>query len=399
MLSKEALAAVTSLREWVDESAFVQFFKYVTSVNLYAANPHVVCRSHAHQIALFEDYITGEFGHFAVGAALTLDLPVFRDELDDWQRRIVDALLAGGLLREVGGALRMGRYQLISVHGLPLLVDSRVNFPGPVTHEAYFGVDSALLAYYVDLGRVAPDAPVLDLGTGTAFVSLFLSNHSSRVVATDVAPAALELARMNIALNRREDRIELREEGFEETFARPERYATVTYNPPFVALPQELSAPLYAKGVETDGLGWCRRLLDTFDSLVAPGGAAYLVADLVGNHEEPFFLEELRRRAAAQRLCIEVFIDSRNDYVENSRQFEVLGTYLQRENPEVSVEECTRRVEHLHRVQLGACSSHLSVIAVRRSTSVAPYCRVFNRYRNLGFGEGIVPSQLKRAAE
>ncbi len=397
MLSKEVGAALGALREWVDESAFVQFFKYVTSVNLYAANPHVVCRAHAHQISLFEDYIDGEFGHFAVGAAMTLDLPVFRDELDDWQRGICDKLLEAELMREVDGALRMGRFQLISVHGLPLLVDSRVNYPGPITHEVYFGVDSAMLAYYVDTSRFAPDQPALDLGTGTAFLPLYLSNHSSKVVATDIAPRALELARMNIALNRREDRIELREEKFEDTFARGERYKTITFNPPFVALPQELNAPIYAKGVETDGLGYCRTFLDRFEQLVAPGGAAYIVADLVGTRAEPFYMEELRRRAEDQRLCIEVFVDSRNDYVDNTRQFEVLGAYLQRENPELTVEECTRRVENLHRVQLGACATHLSTIAVRRATHVAPYCRLFNRYRNLAFGEGVVPSQLKAA--
>lgn len=395
MLSTEVRVALAALREWVDESAFVQLYKYVTSVNLYAANPHVVCRSHAHKIALFEDYIQGEFGHFAVGAALTLDLPVFRDELDDWQKGIVDKLLAAGMLREVGGALRMGRFQLISVHGLPLLVDARVNFPGKSTHEVYFGVDSAMLAYYVDISRLVPDAPALDLGTGTAFLPLHLSNYTSRVVATDIAPAALELARMNIALSGREDRIELREERFEETFARGERYKTITFNPPFVALPQELSAPIYAKGVELDGLGYCRQLLDRFEELVAPGGAAYIVADLVGTREEPFFAEELRRRAAAQKLCIEVFIDSRNDYVAGTRQFEVLGEYLQRENPDLTAEECARRIENLHRVQLAAQSSHLSTIAIRRSTAVAPYCRLFNRYANLPFGEGVDESKLK----
>ena len=398
MLPKEVRTAVMALREWVDESMFVQFFKYVTTVNLYSATPHVVCRANSHQIALFEDYIQGEFGHFAIGAALTLDLPVFHDELDDWQRGIADKLLEGGMLREVGGALRMGRFQLISVHNLPLLVDSRVNFPTKTTHEVYFGVDSALLAYYVDLTRLAPDQPALDLGTGTAFLPLYLSNYSSRVVATDIAPPALELARLNIALNGREDRIDLREEPFEATFAKGERYKTITFNPPFVPLPQDLNAPIFAKGTELDGMGYARQFLDRFEDLVAPGGTAYIVSDLVGTREAPFYLEELRRRAEAQKLCIEVFIDSRNDYVADTRQFEVLGAYLQRDNPHLTVEECGKRIEDLYRIQLGACASHLSVIAVRRSTAIAPYCRVFNRYANLPFGEGIAPSQLKTAS-
>ena len=385
-LSNELRIAIGALREWVDESAFVQTFKYLVTANLYATTPHTVSRATAHRLARFEDYVDGTLDQFAIGAALTLDLPVVRSQLDDWQRRIADQLLEGGLLQEVGGAIRMGRFQLISVHGLPLLVDARLNFPGHAIHEVYAGPDSSMLAYYVDAARLAPGDTALDLGTGTAFLSLLLSSHASRVVATDIAPRALELARMNIALNRREDRLELREENFSDTFARPGNYKLITFNPPFVALPQELEAPIYAKGPELDGLGWCRRLLDRFDDLVAPGGAAYLVADLLGSRQGPFFVDELRSRAEAQRLNIEVFIDSRNDYLENTRQFEALGAYLHRSNPELSVEECARRLESLHRIQLGATSSHLSVICARRSPVVAPGCVVFNRYQRIEFG-------------
>ncbi len=386
MLAPQVRAALEALREWVDESGFVQFYKYAVGVELYTQNPHVFAQGSAHRFSLFADYVDGPFDHFALGAALSLNLPVIRDQLDDWQRRIADALLEGGLLREADGALRMGRFQLISVHGLPLLVDARLNFPGDENHEVYFGFDSGMLAYYVDTKRFAPDGPALDLGTGTAFLPLFLSNHTSRVVATDIAPKALELARMNLALNRREDRIELREEPYEATFARGERYKTITFNPPFVPLPQELRAPIFAKGTELDGLGYCRQFFQRFGDLVAPGGAAYVVADLVGDREQPFYAEELRRVAEAQRLCIDVFVDSRNDFIEDTLQFQALGRFLHRENPAVPVEECIRRVEHLQRVELGACSTHLSVIAARHATAIDPYCTVFNRYRNAAFG-------------
>jgi hypothetical protein len=386
MLPREVRAALGALREWVDASGFVRFYKYLASLNLYLASPHVVGRASAERIALFDAYIAGDFGHFAIGAAMLLDLPVLRDQLDDWQRRIADALLEGGLVREAGGALRMGRFQLISVHGLPLLVDARMNF-GAGTHEAYAGVDSAALAYYIDVAHLAPDEPALDLGTGVGSVALLLANHTSRVVATDIGPEALELARMNIVLNRREDRIELRDEGFEATFARGERYRAIAFNPPYVAVPQELAAPLYAKGPDLDGLGWSRRFLDRFDELVAPGGTAYLVSQLAGSPEEPFFAEELRRRAETQRLCIELYIDARTDYRDGAGALAALGRFLHGRNPELSVEECTRRVEHLHRVQLGARSGHATVTAVRHATVVPPYCVVFNRYRKIGFGE------------
>jgi hypothetical protein len=385
-LSKEVRAGLRALREWVDASGFVQFYKYLTTINYYAVNPHAVNPSRANAFARFEKYTDGDFRHLALGAVLALDLPVFRRDLDDWQRGVADALVVAGLMRVEDGMLRMGRFQLISVHGLPLLVDARMNFKTDDSHEVYFGPDSALLEYYVHHAGYAPDGPALDLGTGTGYVPLSLSNHASRVVATDVAPAALELARMNICLNGREDRIELRDERYEQTLARGEKYKTITFNPPFIALPDELAGPIFAKGTGTDGLGWCRYLLDRFDDVVAPGGAVYIVADVVGDREQPFFANELRDRAEAQRLCIDLYIDGRNDYVEDTKQFEVLAYFLQRQNPSLSVDECTRRIETLHRGTLGAKATHLSVVRARRSTVIPPYCLVLNRFKSVEFG-------------
>jgi hypothetical protein len=382
VLGKPVRDALAALREWARDSAFVQRYKYAVGVDRYTHDPHAVTRVTAASL--------DELG-FTLGAALSLGRPVSRGELADRDRRIADLLVAGSLLREDAGVLRMGRFQLISAHGLPLLVDARVNFPGAANHEVYIGPDTGLLAYYVDLARLG-GGPALDLGTGTAALPLALSNHAARVVATDIAPAPLELARMNIALAGREDRIELRDEPFATTFARGERFRTVTFNPPFVPLPLELAAPIFAKGTEVDGLGYCRQLFECFDELVAPDGAAYIVAGLVGDREQPFYVAELQRVAEQRRLCIDVFVDARNDFEAFPEQFALLGEFVHRDNPEVSAEECGRRIEHLQRVQLGGTCTHLTVIAARRATAVAPYCTLFNRFRT------VAPGRLREAS-
>lgn len=45
-------------------------------------------------------------------------------------------------------------------------------------------------------------------------------------------------------------------------------------------LPDGLSAPVFAKGLELDGLGYCRMLLDNLGHILLPDGTAYLMANL-----------------------------------------------------------------------------------------------------------------------
>ncbi|MGH8016953.1 MAG: class I SAM-dependent methyltransferase [Opitutaceae bacterium] len=56
--------------------------------------------------------------------------------------------------------------------------------------------------YLRDMGAVmdllpAPPAPVLDLGAGTAWTSIFLAQRGYRVTAQDISPGMIELARQN----------------------------------------------------------------------------------------------------------------------------------------------------------------------------------------------------------
>ncbi len=74
----------------------------------------------------------------------------------------------------------------------------------------------------------------LDLGTGCGVQSLHLAGHSDRVVATDVNPRALAMARFNAALNG--IALEVRDGSLWEPVA-GERFDLVTTNPPFVISP------------------------------------------------------------------------------------------------------------------------------------------------------------------
>ncbi len=75
----------------------------------------------------------------------------------------------------------------------------------------------------------------LDLGTGCGVQALHLATHAARVVATDVNPRALRLARFNAALNDLTG-IEVRDGSYFEP-VRDEQFDLIATNPPFVISP------------------------------------------------------------------------------------------------------------------------------------------------------------------
>ncbi len=107
--------------------------------------------------------------------------------------------------------------------------------PHRVSGDHVLGISSASTSL-AQLTLRAPVASSLDLGTGCGVQALHLAGHSTRVVATDVNPRALRLARLNAALNGVADRVEVREGSFFEP-VRGERFDLIATNPPFVISP------------------------------------------------------------------------------------------------------------------------------------------------------------------
>lgn len=114
-------------------------------------------------------------------------------------------------------------------YGLKLHCDRRALIPRP---ETEFLVEKALeLALAIERKAVT----ILDLGTGSGCIAVSLAVHlpTARLVASDVEPAALELARINATRHGVEDRIEFRHS---DLFAEiPEDFDLVVANLPYVS--------------------------------------------------------------------------------------------------------------------------------------------------------------------
>lgn len=121
-----------------------------------------------------------------------------------------------------------------------------------------------------------PVGTALDLGTGCGVQSLHLARHAGRVVATDLNPRALDMARLTLALSGVDGDVELRLGSLYEPT--PERFDLIVTNPPFVMSPPGGERLAYRESPLTS---------DALMEAVVTGGARHLQPDgvlqVVGN--------------------------------------------------------------------------------------------------------------------
>jgi len=383
------------LSDYLDRIGFVQLYKSIATARLYHTNPNVLGWGSLERAADLESYVTGDRAALGLAVCLMLKVAVSYDALPPLEQQIAGRLIDAGLLIRSGGDLEMGAYQLISAQDMPLLIDSRINYPGGAVQESYFGSDSLQLAFYLDTRRVAPGDRVIDLGTGSGVIGLSLARYSNHVTMTDVSPRALELAHVNRLLNRMTAGVELRLERCEETLGRRERYHVVAFNPPFLPLPDGLAVPVFARGLGRDGLGYCRMLLEQLDHILLPEGTAYMAANLLGTAAGPFFAEEVNRHAVRHGRRIDIYIDSSTRLTAGAPVFRALGAFLHRENPAVAPEECQRRMEELQLRLLGATHAYPSVLVIRATQDAQASVRV----ARWSAGAPLRPSGARRSNE
>jgi release factor glutamine methyltransferase len=132
-------------------------------------------------------------------------------------------------------------------------------------------------------GRDAPGR-ALDLGTGSGAIALALASERPRleITATDVSPAALDLARANAEALGLAGRVRWLEGSLFEPVAE-ERFDLVVSNPPYVAesqraalAPELAHEPELALFAGPDGLAVLRPLVAGVCARLAPGGAVAL---------------------------------------------------------------------------------------------------------------------------
>ncbi|MGL5406912.1 MAG: methyltransferase [Propionibacteriaceae bacterium] len=128
-----------------------------------------------------------------------------------------------------------------------------------------------------------PVTAALDLGTGCGVQSLHLAHHAQRIVATDLNPRAVELARLTFALNQQD--IEIVEGSLFEPVA-DQKFDLIVSNPPYVMSPPRIVGEklTYREGgLVADEL--VRRVVVEGVDHLAPGGVVQVLANWVAAAE------------------------------------------------------------------------------------------------------------------
>lgn len=133
------------------------------------------------------------------------------------------------------------------------------------------------------LSRLSPaQAHALDWGTGSGCLAIALAKHcpAARVLAVDISPEALEVARQNVARHGLADRVQLAlSDGF-AAVPQDARFALIVSNPPYIpsaelqTLAPEVREfdPTVALDGGSDGLVHIRRLANEAGAFLSPGG-------------------------------------------------------------------------------------------------------------------------------
>ncbi|RLV57631.1 methyltransferase domain-containing protein [Aeromicrobium phragmitis] len=124
----------------------------------------------------------------------------------------------------------------------------------------------------------------LDLGTGCGVQALHLATHAQRVVATDVNPRALQMARLSARLNGVE--LDVRDGSLYEPVV-GERFDLIATNPPFVVSPPDGARLVYREtAFPADDV--VRRVVAGASDHLAPGGWCQILAAWVHREGEPW---------------------------------------------------------------------------------------------------------------
>lgn len=203
----------------------------------------------------------------------------------------LDALEAALVRRESGEPIAYIR-GFKEFHGMALGVDDRALIPRPETETLVDEADAEVMRR-LTLAPRHEDVPlrIADIGTGSGAVAIALiaalrrrrADRDVEILATDLSPDALDLARENAVGHGVADRMRFAEADLLPDGDREAPFDVILANLPYVrsaavdTLPIAASfEPRTALDGGVDGLSAIRALLDRLPAALAPAGAALL---------------------------------------------------------------------------------------------------------------------------
>jgi SAM-dependent methyltransferase len=190
----------------------------------------------------------------------------------------------------------------------------------------YLGDDSIALMLRT---QMTAGGDVLDLCAGTGLQALHCAGFASRITAVERDREAAEIARINVMLNRLEDRVEvLHGDMFEPVKGR--QFDLVVANPPLLPVPDNLPELSIGHGGH-DGMRICCRILEGLPMALTPGGRAHLIASCLTDAGNRSLRRLLVNLANTCQLDIIVTIISMQEMARDGRYLDAMAHAVARE--------------------------------------------------------------------
>jgi SAM-dependent methyltransferase len=204
-------------------------------------------------------------------AALAMRLLMFGDKLTEREALVAlgeplcPLLNGGGLLQVRDGHVRC--VLRLAMAGDYYVFGDNLALGGDVV----MGLRETTIPLWYAIAPARPLQRALDLGCGAGTVALLLSRHVAEMVASDISPRAVAIARINVALNG-VDNIDVRLGDMYESVA-GEVFDLIAAHAPYVALPDGVSAVSHLHG-GPHGDEVALRMVAGSAPHIAPGGHA-----------------------------------------------------------------------------------------------------------------------------
>lgn len=213
-----------------------------------------------------------------------LSQPVEEERLEARLGDLIEGLLDVRVLVRTGdGRLTTPDLVLLVVFGNWLLCQRP-----QVNPTLYFGDDSVALLLRL---LPKPGGRCLDLCSGPGIQSLHCSRFARTVTAVEVNPVAAALARLNMILNQRDDRVRVHCGSLYEP-VRGELFDTIVANPPLLPFPESIAYPFVGHGGE-DGMRVTWRIMEGLPDALAPEGTAHLIGTCLSDGLLPLCADAL----------------------------------------------------------------------------------------------------------
>jgi release factor glutamine methyltransferase len=165
--------------------------------------------------------------------------------------------------------------------GMDFIVTPAVLIPRPETEH--------LIEVVLALARPIPHPKIADVGTGSGCIAIALAKElpDAEILATDISPVALEIARANAARHQFQYRIQFHETDLLSRLE-TKNFDLVVSNPPYVGESEEDEVQLEVRKFEprdavfagSTGLEVIERLIPQAQTVLKPGG--WLVMEISG---------------------------------------------------------------------------------------------------------------------